>query len=149
MEDAANAIVFLNSRAGGGSAADRTGEVRARFAKRNFVVQLAESASPEEFRESVRGAVTGGSKRLVAMGGDGTLQLMVREAIGFDLSVGVIPVGGGNDVARALGIRDWQEAIDAVIAGKTRAMDVVRVRFANGEQAEYIGRGGIGLNAEE
>lgn len=82
------------------------------------------------------------------MGGDGTLQLLVREAIGFDASVGVIPVGGGNDVARALGIRSWTDAIDAIIKGTTRAIDVVSVNFANGEEAKYLGGGGVGLDAE-
>ena len=82
------------------------------------------------------------------MGGDGTLQFLIRETIGFDVSVGVIPAGGGNDVARALGIKNWKQAVDVVIAGKTSAIDAVSLRFANGEEAKYLGGGGVGLDAE-
>jgi diacylglycerol kinase (ATP) len=82
------------------------------------------------------------------MGGDGTLQLLVRETSGFDVSLGVIPVGGGNDVARVLGIKNWKDAVDVIVEGKTRAIDVVSVRFANGEEAKYLGGGGVGLDAE-
>jgi diacylglycerol kinase (ATP) len=148
MEDTVSAVVFVNSCAGGGRAAGRLAEVRAQFAQRNFAVSLAECASPEEFRTSIGTAVASGCERLVAMGGDGTLQLLVGETMGFDVSIGVIPVGGGNDVARALGIKNWKEAIDVVIGGKTRATDVVSVRFRSGEEAEYLGGGGIGLDAE-
>jgi diacylglycerol kinase (ATP) len=148
MEDAVSTVVFANSCAGGGKAAGRIAEVRAQFAQRNFAVKLAECGSPEEFRKSIRAALASGSERLVAMGGDGTLQLLVRETIGFDVSVGVIPAGGGNDVARALGIKTWKEAIDVVIEGRTRAIDMVSVGFANGEEAKYLGGGGVGLDAE-
>jgi diacylglycerol kinase (ATP) len=148
MEDAVSTVVFVNSCAGGGRAAGRIADVRAHFAQRNFPVKLAESESPEEFQKSVRTAVASGCQRLVAMGGDGTLQLLVRETFDFDASVGVIPVGGGNDVARAIGIENWKEAIDVVIEGKTRAIDVVSVRFANGDEAKYLGGGGVGLDAE-
>lgn len=148
MEDAVSTAVFVNSCAGGGRAAGRIAAVRAGFAKRNFRVKLAECESPEEIRKSIQAAVASGCQRLVAMGGDGTLQLLVRETIGFDVSVGVIPVGGGNDVARALGIKNWDDAIDVVIARRTRAIDVVSVRFTNGEEAKYLGGGGVGLDAE-
>jgi diacylglycerol kinase (ATP) len=148
MEDALTTTVFVNPCAGGGKAAGRIADVRARFAQLNFPVELAESHSPEEFRHSVRTVAAGTRKRLIAMGGDGTLQLLVREAMGSDVDFGVIPAGGGNDVARALGIKNWKEAVDAVAQGKTRPVDVVSVRFANGDEAKYLGGGGVGLDAE-
>lgn len=83
------------------------------------------------------------------MGGDGTLQLLVRELIGRDTQVGVIPAGGGNDFAAALGIqKDTQQAVEVIAAGKCRAVDVVQVRTANGQDALYLGGGGLGLDAE-
>jgi len=148
MEDPVSTVVFANSCAGGGKAAGRIAQVRARFARRNFAVKLAECGSLAQFRTSIQAAVASGARRLVAMGGDGTLQWLVRETIGFDVVVGVIPVGGGNDVARALGINTWKEAIDVVIEGRTRAMDMVRVGFRDGEEAKYLGGGGVGLDAE-
>src|SRR5215471_5133816 len=147
-EDAAGTVIFVNPRAGGGKAARGVARMRAEFASRKFPVQLAECGSPGEFRESIRKACASGSQRLVAMGGDGTLQLLVREVAGLDLAIGVIPAGGGNDVARALGIRNRAEAIQAVVGGKTLAVDAVGLRFQNGETAIYLGGGGVGLDAE-
>src|SRR5262249_3603195 len=46
------------------------------------------------------------------------------------------------------GIKTWQMGVDAVIAGKTRCIDMIRVKFANGEEARYLGGGGVGLDAE-
>jgi len=148
MENLVRTAVFVNSCAGGGSAAGRIAQVRARFAQRNLAIKFVDCGSPGEFRQSIQSAIATGCKRLVAMGGDGTLQSLVCQTIGLDVDVGVIPVGGGNDVARALGTRSWQQAVDVVSAGKTRAIDVVSVRFANGEEAKYLGGGGVGLDAE-
>ena len=148
MEESAKAVVFVNSLAGRGGAAGRIADIRAEFARRNFAVTLVECGSQDEFRKAVQTAVTSGCPMLVAMGGDGTLQLLVREVIGADVSIGVIPAGGGNDVARALGVNNWKEAVRVIADGNTRSIDVVSVRFANGEAANYLGGGGVGLDAE-
>src|SRR5262245_62153442 len=125
MEKPASTVVFANPCAGGGRAARRIAEVRAQFALRNHPAELAPCGSVEEFRKAVGASLAGGAKRLVSLGGDGTLQLLVREVFGRDVSVGVIPVGGGNDFARALGISTPQQAIDVIVAGQTRAVDLV------------------------
>jgi len=143
-----DATVFVNPCAGGGKAGRKSAEVRAEFAGHGFAARFVESLSAEEFRTGVRAAIAEDSKTLIAMGGDGTLQLLVREAICRDANVGVIPVGGGNDFAAALGIRNWKQAVKVIARGKTLAVDVVRATFANGEAAEYLGGGGVGLDAK-
>jgi len=146
--EGAKAIVFVNPCAGGGKAGRRIADARAEFARHNFEVRFIEAMSTEEFRTKVRAAVAEGCKTLVAMGGDGTLQLLVRETIGHDASIGVIPVGGGNDFAAALGIRNWKQAVLAIAEGKTDLVDIARATFVDGEKAEYLGGGGVGLDAE-
>jgi diacylglycerol kinase (ATP) len=143
-----NATVFVNPCAGGGNAGRKIADTRSEFARRNFAVRFVESQSAEEFRTEVQAAVAEGCKTLVAMGGDGTLQLLVREAIGHEVIIGVIPAGGGNDFAAALGIRNWKQAVLAIVHGKTRPVDIARATFANGDKAEYLGGGGVGLDAE-
>jgi diacylglycerol kinase (ATP) len=108
-----------------------------------------ESASAEEFRLGVRAAVREGCATVIAVGGDGTLQLLVREVIGRDVRVGVIPAGGGNDFAATLGItKNVERAAEIVVCGKTRWVDLVRVRHSNGLDAIYLGGGGMGIDAE-
>jgi diacylglycerol kinase (ATP) len=77
-----------------------------------------------------RTALRNGCKMIVAAGGDGTLNEVVngiREKAG-ETSVGLIPLGTGNDFARTLGLpTDLDEALDVLRAGQTRAIDLVRV----------------------
>lgn len=148
MEKPVSTVVFANPCAGGGRVARRIAQVRAQFALRNHPAEVARCGSVEEFQKAVAASLAAGAKRLVSMGGDGTLQLLVREVFGRDVTVGVIPVGGGNDFARALGINTPEQAIDVVVAGQTRAVDLVSVSFPDGREAKYLGGGGVGLDAE-
>ena len=54
---------------------------------------------------------------VIAVGGDGTVNLVGRLLIGTDLVLGIVPLGSGNGLAKDLGIPgDTDEALD-VIAG--------------------------------
>jgi diacylglycerol kinase (ATP) len=143
------ATVFVNPAAGRGSAGHKVVQLREAFAQRKYPVKIVDSASAEEFRGGVRAAVCDGCATLVAMGGDGTLQLLVREVVGREVRVGVIPAGGGNDFAAALGIsKNMEGAVETIVRGKTRLLDLVRLRNSNGLDAFYLGGGGIGIDAE-
>lgn len=75
-----------------------------------------------------------GDCALVAVGGDGTVNDLVRAALeaGSDCALGVIPVGTGNDLARVTGThallaRHGLEAVlRALLQGRTRPLDVWR-----------------------
>src|SRR2546423_2508369 len=75
-------------------------------------------------------AVRNGRELIVAAGGDGTLNEVIN-GIGEnsgDVRVGLIPLGTGNDFARSIGVLpDVDAAIDLILAGDTRAVDLVRV----------------------
>jgi diacylglycerol kinase (ATP) len=149
MERVAPATVFVNPAAGRGSAGRKVAEVREAFARRKHAVKIVESASAEQFRSEVRLALHDGCATMIAMGGDGTVQLLVNEVLGRGVQVGVIPAGGGNDFAAALGIaKNVERAVEVIVCGKTRLVDVVRVQNASGTSAVYLGGGGIGIDAE-
>jgi diacylglycerol kinase (ATP) len=142
------AVLFVNPLAGGGSAGRKVAEARAAFERRNYSVKIEEPGSAEELRKSARAAIDGGCTTLIALGGDGTMRLAAREAIGRDVRVGVIPAGGGNDFAAALRIpRNVKQAVEVIARGNTRAVDAVCVRTETGEDTVYLGGGGIGLDA--
>lgn len=77
-----------------------------------------------------RTAIGKGREIIVAAGGDGTLNEVVN-GIGENLGeacVGLIPLGTGNDFARTIGIpTNVEAAIDLIVAGTNRAVDLVRV----------------------
>lgn len=144
---AGSATVFVNPWAGGGQATRIAARVRAAFARAGYAAQFREPRCVGDFRGQVRAAISGGCKTLIAMGGDGTLQVLVREALQCPVTFGIIPAGGGNDFAEALGIRNWQHAAQVITLGRTRAVDLMRVQFKEGS-AIYLGGGGVGLDAE-
>lgn len=147
-ETSVRATIFLNPRAGAGRALRRAGDVLSAFRELNFAAKLIETESAVELRKKARAEIAEGCLKLAVMGGDGTLQSLAREASRSDAAVGVIPLGGGNDFAAALGIHSWKQAVKAIVSGRTRLVDVVRVRFENGRESRYLGGGGAGLDAE-
>jgi diacylglycerol kinase (ATP) len=67
---------------------------------------------------------------IVSAGGDGTLNEVVNGIAqgGCNAALGVLPLGTGNDFARTLGVpNNLDTAIAHIRAGRTRAVDLVRV----------------------
>lgn len=79
--------------------------------------------------EYTKGALAGGATRVIAVGGDGTVNAVVQACVGSAASIGVIPRGTANDFAFALGLLELEPAAHFEIAtgSSTRAVDVVRV----------------------
>ncbi|MEZ4422043.1 MAG: diacylglycerol kinase family lipid kinase [Gemmatimonadota bacterium] len=73
-----------------------------------------------------------GADLVVAVGGDGTISEIVQ-GLAPDFSrtaLGILPFGTGNDTIRSLGIpEDPLEALDIVLAGIDRPVDLVRVEL--------------------
>jgi diacylglycerol kinase (ATP) len=68
---------------------------------------------------------------IIAAGGDGTLNEVINGIAnhGKDVRIGLLPLGTGNDFARSLRLpTTLDENIEILKAGKTRAIDLVRVR---------------------
>lgn len=86
-------------------------------------------------------AVVAGTDALVVMGGDGMVHLGHNACAGTGVPLGVIPAGTGNDFARAAGLPTrWGDALDVIVAGATRTIDLMRIdgHLARGER-EYVG----------
>ena len=117
-------MVLLNPRAAGGQAAALSQPVRAWLASHAPGVALVESDSIERSRATLQCLPR--SSRVVLVGGDGTLHHMLPVLLTHRLALGVVPLGGGNDTARALGVDHlpWQKALDLALRGPTRRMDV-------------------------
>ena len=79
-------------------------EIKSLLAAREFPCEFVLAGSAEEMSSCVRAAISAGSRVLLAMGGDGTLQCLVNAAENSDVVLGIVPTGGGNDFAAALGL---------------------------------------------
>ena len=84
-------------------------------------------ASAQESAAAARAAVEAGARRVISVGGDGTLHLALQGVAGTDAVLGVGPVGTGNDYARAFGLFGLGvEEAAAVALGPARPVDAIR-----------------------
>lgn len=96
-------------------------------------------------------AGAGGFERVVAVGGDGTVQEVVNGLIeaGQPATLGIVPVGSGNDLARSLGLpRSPDEAWSIAVDDGARSIDVLRATGSGGRTRWFASAGGIGFDAQ-
>ena len=79
-------------------------------------------------RDQLKQAIDGGLDGVIVVGGDGALHGVLDHVADTDLAFGLIPAGTGNDTARSLGIpvKDANAAVDLIIAGHVRMIDLAR-----------------------
>ena len=143
------AIVFVNSAAGRGRARVYLPRIQEVFKSLRIQAQFVMTNSSSELESCAQAAISQGKQLLLAMGGDGTFQSLANAASGADVVLGILPIGGGNDFASALGLpSEPTEAAEAMLCGEPRKVDLLRVRTADGQSRLYAGGGGIGLDAE-
>jgi len=143
------AVVFVNPHAGGGRCGRRLAHVKALFSARSFPVEFVLAKSREEMESRVLAAISAGNRALLAMGGDGTVQALVNAARNSDALLGILPAGGGNDFAAALGLpKDPVAAAEMILSGQPRCVDLLRARTADGRERLYVAGGGVGLDAD-
>ncbi len=136
--------VIYNPAAGRGRARRHVREVEEYLRSRGARADCEPSTGPEDLVRIAAESSRAGYDRVVVCGGDGTVNLAVRE---FDLAkgtLGVIPTGSGDDFAKVMGLpRNIRRACDVVIDGVVREVDVA---LANG--LRYLGVAGLGFDSE-
>ncbi len=122
-------LVLLNPHAGGGRALRFEPEIRARIRtdhpRARFVVTESIQAAHALIGD------TGPDARIVLVGGDGTINRLLPAILGSDRELSIVPLGSGNDIARALGLYKltWQQALAHAMTAPVARMDVGHVAF--------------------
>lgn len=129
MEEPRRVRVILNPAAGRGQGAARLAEIEAALAKapsdRIAEWQVWQTNGPGHARELASKALSEGANVLAAAGGDGTLNEILNGAWAGPATLAVLPIGTGNDFARALSFgTDFGEALDKLASGQPRPVDV-------------------------
>lgn len=136
--------IIYNPAAGRGRARRNVRTIEEYLRSRGARADCEPSTSPSDLVRIAAESSRAGYDRVVVCGGDGTLNLAVRE---FDLEKGtlaLIPNGSGDDFAKVMGIpRETRKACDVVLDGVVREVDVAT---ANG--LRYLGVAGLGFDSE-
>jgi YegS/Rv2252/BmrU family lipid kinase len=140
------ATVVINPVAGGrASLAPQRRAAIARDALRRAGIDgrvvLTDSAG--HGREIAHDALAAGSRRIVAWGGDGTVNEVAGELVGTDASLGIVRAGSGNGLARELGIpRRPEAALRAALTGPEHVIDTGEI-----DGRLFLNVAGIGFDA--
>ena len=102
-------------------------------------------------------AITNGYRRIIVVGGDGTIHeavngvMIQKEVPSSDILLAVIAVGTGNDWIRMFGIpRKYTEAIRAIVDGHSFLQDIAHISYhkSNFPQQRYMANvAGLGFDA--
>jgi len=142
---------LANPTAGGGRGREALPRLKAFALKTPWSAEFRSAESSAEFAQIAREEAAAGRERIFALGGDGTFQALLNAVAGnANVSIGVLPAGGGNDLASALGLPpDPVRAAEMILArGEAVLLDAARARTADGAERLYMGGGGVGLDAE-
>ncbi len=128
-------VVVVNPKSQGGKLGKRWTEV-SEIIGRAFPFDEAITTAVGDATQIARAALKGGAERIIAIGGDGTVNEVVNgffedgKPIAPDATLGIIPYGTGGDFRRSLGLpQDTSEAVAVIAAGHRRKIDVGKLTF--------------------
>lgn len=102
------------------------------------------TAKPGHATELAEAALAAGCTRVVAVGGDGTLNEVGRALVGTSATLALVPCGSGNGLGRHLGVHgSVSRALALLETGQTRTIDT-----GTADQQPFFNVAGLGLEAE-
>lgn len=152
-----NWYIIVNPNAGNGKGKKDWGRISGLLEKNGIVFEAKFTERKGQAIEFGREAIAAGFRKLVSVGGDGTLNEVVNGIFTQDICpsqevvVGMIPVGTGNDWGRMFGIPMMYEgAVKVLVENKTMLHDIGLVSFYNGNTQDkryFINIAGLGFEA--
>jgi YegS/Rv2252/BmrU family lipid kinase len=134
-------LLIVNPVAGGGSTLRKLPEVLRFIEAKSWNCRVFTSGHPGHAEELTR-KYAEKNLLIIAIGGDGTVNEVMRGALGSPSVMAIIPSGSGNDVASSLGITK-HNALDILASGTIKKVDVA---FVNNEP--FLGVASCGLDTE-
>ena len=142
VEGRSAAHLVFNPAAGRGRAGDRRAGISTYLEERGIEARWHVTGGTGDATRIVEGLPD--EALVVAVGGDGTVHEVAAACVGTGRTMGVLPVGSGNDYVKALGVGTrLGRALEVLVGGVVRTVDageVNGIRFVNGL--------GIGFDAE-
>jgi len=145
-------LAIVNPAAGGGRNRKLLAPALERLRAGGIDVSVAETRGPGEATEIARAAYERGVRNFIAVGGDGTSYEIVNgfypQALdGERPTLAFLPLGTGNSFLRDFSNRGVEHGIESLLAHKSRACDVMRLRHRAGA-IHYINLLSMGFSAD-
>jgi diacylglycerol kinase (ATP) len=144
-------LVKLIANPGAGKVADAAKNlalVIGNLEKFGIHADVALAKPKEEATPIAKQAVKDGYKTVIAMGGDGTIEAVMRGLMDSKVRLGIIPAGTSNNIALSLGIpENLEEACALIASNKSRKLDMGQVKTRNGKKHSFFEMVTVGLSA--
>jgi len=152
-------IVIVNPTSGNGKAGERWPRIERAIRKVLGSHKAVLTDYPGHGTELARQAVRDDYHRILALGGDGTINEVVNglfengQPIRKNVIFGVIPTGAGGGFHRSLGLNGKvSQALDVILDNRTAPIDIGRVRYldkdGHTEEHHFINIAGVGLSGD-
>jgi len=130
-------LAIVNPAAGRGRTVKLAGAQLARLRESGLLVDVIASTGPGHAAQLAREACAQGYWRFLAVGGDGTAHEILngvfgRETLAERIELGFLPLGTGNSFLRDFTKDSSNSSIEALLAGRKRRVDLLRLRHASG-----------------
>ncbi len=124
-------------------------EVVEMLRRHGLQAEVTVKTSGKVARAAAKAAAENKEELVIAAGGDGTIEDVATQLVESETTLGILPIGTRNNLARELGVPlDLDHACALLAAGITRKIDIGRVRAGAGSDVEYfLESAGIGLSA--
>jgi diacylglycerol kinase (ATP) len=131
-------FAIVNPAAGGGRSAKLAGPAIASVREKKLHVDVVASTGPGHATQLAREAYDQGYRRFLAVGGDGTGHEILNGIFSGRRNVervalGFLPLGTGNSFLRDFTKDGAQAALQALMEGRSRRVDLIRLTHAKGE----------------
>ena len=140
--------VIVNPFSGGQKGPVPAGAARLEFARQlagraDPAIEVVATSGPGHAAELAGQFLSRGYSRVIAWGGDGTINEAAGPLIGSGVELGLVPSGSGDGLARGLGLwRPAAAALAAAISQPARPVDVGML----GDR-HFLNIGGVGFDA--
>ena len=142
--------LFVNPSAGQGRARRVLPSIVELLTSNGIEPRVVESEAPGDLEKKVQAAVAAGAVQLLVAGGDGSIHEAVNGLLQSNRSaeLGIVPVGRGNDFAKACSIpTHWEDAALLLADRLVNAMPARPVDVGQMNGRYFVNGAGIGFDA--
>ena len=117
-------ILFIVNPNAGKRISDRIIDTIRKEFPQNVYYQVVIWKDKDHFEEITGLLKTQDYTDAIAVGGDGTVNYVAKTILGTNITLGIVPIGSGNGLARSLGLSmNIEEVIRQIVKGKTARID--------------------------
>ncbi len=139
-------LFVINPTAARGRALREWEQARRQLRQRGIQFSEYMTSRSGEASKATRQALQAGEACIVAVGGDGTLNEVASgyfdesgQPVNPQACLGLLPCGTGSDFCRSVGLSNRGIALQAIIAGNSRLIDVVKIELI-GHDGQSVSR---------